>query len=489
MHAKSKIARVVGAIRSLAAGAAATLLSACAVGPDYVRPEPPKVEAFIRQDTSNPQPAPQADPQFWRAFGDPLLTRLVEDALQRNHDLRIAFTNYQQANALLRGARYDRLPTLAAGGEAADVRSSADQMPGVARAGRDHEDYQASVGFTWELDLFGRVRRSVEAQRAEASASAADLAAMQVSVVGQLARTYLQLRGWQEQLRTARENAGNQARTLQLLEVRLDAGMATPFDVDRGRAQVETTRSRIPALEAQIAVATHRIAVLAGKTPEALVAELEAPGWMLAPPRSVAVETPADLLRRRPDVAAAERRLAAATARIGVATADLFPRLTLGGLIGVQAFDAGALFERDSQTRLLSLGVDGSFLNVGRVRARIAAADAAAAGGLAAYERSVLTALEEAENALVQVSRSDRESGHLEQAAAAGTRAAAMARVRFDHGAIDVLELLDAENARLQTADVLAQARVRSALAVVSLYLALAGGWPDHVPEESIARQ
>ncbi|VFR45301.1 RND efflux system, outer membrane lipoprotein CmeC [plant metagenome] len=475
-------------LKILAVSIAAALLSACAVGPDYVRPQPPQVDAFIRQDPAVATSATaQADPAFWRAFGDPLLERLVDTALANNQDLHIAMANYEQANALLRGSRYDRLPTITADAEAGDARDSVDQAPGVDRSGRDHNQYQASIGFTWELDLFGRVRRSVEAQRAEAAASAEDLAAMQVVVVSQLARTYFQLRGWQEQLGIAQQNADNQARTLQLLEVRLKAGMATPFDVDRGRTQLESTRARIPPLEADVAVATHRIAVLTGRPPQALVAELEAPSTLPALPQNIAVDAPGELLRRRPDVAAAERRLAAATARIGVVTADLFPRFTLGGLIGTQAFDAGALFERDSEMRLLTLGVDGSFLNVGRVRARIAAANAAEAGNLATYVRTVLTALEETENALVQVSRSARQTAHLEEAAAAGTRAAGMAKLRFDQGSIDVLELLDAENARLQSEDAFAQGRLRNTLAVISLYQALAGGWPNQLPAQSVA--
>lgn len=463
-------------------------LAACAVGPDYVRPADPQVDAFVRQDASaqaTPQPA---DAEFWRSFNDPLLERLVDASLLHNHDLRIAYANWQQANALLRGAKYDRLPTLTASAEAGDVRASADQMPGVANEGRDYEDYSARIGAVWELDFFGRIRRSVEAQRADAEAGAADLAAMQVAVVGEVARSYFQLRGWQEQLRIARENAENQARTQQLLQVRFDNGLGSSFDVDRGRTQLEGTRSRIPALEAEVAVATHRIAVLTGVAPESLVAELETAGELPAvPTQTVAVDAPGELLRRRPDVAAAERRLHAATARIGVATAELFPRFSLGALFGTQAFDAAALFARDSETRLLTLGIDGSFLNVGRVRARIAAANAAAAGDLAAYERAVLVALEETENALVRVSRSSREVGHLQAAAEAGARATQVARLRHDNGAIDVLELLDAERSSLQAEDAHAQGRVRNALAQVSLYQALAGGWPRYVPDESVA--
>lgn len=464
-------------------------MSACTVGPVYVRPDGPVSGSFIRRSMSTPEATVQTDPEFWRSFGDPLLERLVDRALLHNNDLRIAYANFQQANALLRGAKYDYLPTLTVDAEASSVRESADQDSGVDRAARDYHEYLGNLGFSWELDLFGRIRRGVEAQRADAAASAEDLAAMQIAVVGELAQTYFQLRGWQGQLRIAQENADNQDRTLQILRLRRDAGMATAFDVERGRTQSETTRSRIPALEAEVAVAAHRIAVLAGATPESLAPELEVPGELPSLPDRISVDAPSSLLRRRPDVAAAERRLAAATARIGVATADLFPRFTLSGMIGTQALNASALFKRDSETRLLGLGVSGSFLNVGQVRARIAAASAENAVELARYEKTVLEALEETESALVRLSRSAREADHLGVAAAAGVRAADMARLRFDHGAIDTLELLDAENARLQAEDAFSQGRVRNTLAAISLYRALAGGWPGQVPEESTARE
>ncbi|EWC39330.1 efflux transporter outer membrane subunit [Stutzerimonas stutzeri] len=472
--------------RLLAVALSSGLLGACSVGPDYQRPELPVAAAFSERPAAS---APQAsgDAAFWRRFGDAQLDSLVDAALAHNQDLLIALANYQQANALLRGARYDQFPTLTADVQAGNRRSSADQLPGVASGDRDNDEFAANLGFSWELDLVGRVRRSVEAQRADTAASAQDLAALQVAVVGELARSYFQLRGWQRQLQIAQSNAGNQTRTLETLQQRHRLGLATPFDVDRARTQLETTRSRIPALEAQIAVAIHRVAVLSGRMPQALTAELAVP-TALPPLAAQAVSTaPGELLRRRPDIAAAERRLAASTARVGVATADLFPRFTLGGLIGTQAFESANLFERDSETRLLILGVDGSFLNVGRVRARIAAADAAAAADLARYERTVLTAMEETENALVRLSRSQREQAHLQQAAAAGERAAQMARLRFEQGAIDVLELLDADDARLQAEDAYARSHTDSIVASVALYQALAGGWSEQLPESGLA--
>ncbi|MEX7580278.1 TolC family protein, partial [Pseudomonas aeruginosa] len=192
-------------------------------------------------------------------------------------------------------------------------------------------------------------------------------------------------------------------------EVLFENGRGTSFDADRARTQLALTRSRIPPLEAEAAVAAHRIAVLTGRTPAAMAEVLDHPAALPELPAQINAGAPGDLLRRRPDVAAAERRLAAATARIGVAMADLFPRFTLGGLIGTQALGFGSLFERDSETRMISLGVGGSFLDVGRVRSRIAAANSATAENLAVYERTVLRAMEETENALVRLSRAQTE--------------------------------------------------------------------------------
>lgn len=482
--------------RPLVLGLATAMLAACAVGPDFVRPDLPTPERFAHADATG-QPgavngdapaqngsfALATDTEFWRGFNDPLLTRLVEDALAANLDLRIALANYDRANALLRGAKFDYFPTITAQAEAADGRASADQAPGVPRGGRDAESYSASAQVSWELDLFGRVRRGVEASRAGAAASAADLQAMQVAIAGEVARSYVDLRGLQERLRVARENAENQQETLRLVDARFDAGRGTQFDTSRARAQLEATRARVPALEAQVAVRMHRLAVLTGRTPDALIVDLEPQQALPALPARIDPATPGALLRKRPDVAAAEQRLHAATARIGVAAADLFPRFTLGGLIGSQAIDSSALFERDSETRFVALGIDWSFLDIGRVRARIKAADAEAEGELARYEQAVLLALEDTENALVRHARSRVEDQHLEQAALDSAKAAQLARVRFEAGAADLFEVLDAERTQLQAQDAFADGRTRSVSSAVALYKALAGGWPERLPE------
>jgi outer membrane protein, multidrug efflux system len=455
----------------------AALLAACAVGPDYVRPDPQTQAVFVQAEAGTFTRA-EAEAEFWQRFDDPLLSALVADAFASNLDLRAALARYERARALYRQVRFDRLPTVTASGTVAQVRSSTRQLPGATQAERDTDNYELGVEAAWELDVFGRVRRELEARHALVGAGAAELAALQVALAGELVQAYYALRGLQEQLRVARSNAENQAGSLRYVEVRFDAGRGIELDVVRARAQLEGTLARIPALEAEIAVSMHRIAVLTGAEPSALYETLTEPAAMPDLPRTVPVGSPGELLRRRPDIIAAERRLAAATARVGIATADLFPRFTLGGLLGTQALSTGDLFTRDSETRIIALGIDWTFLDAGRVRARIAAADADADVNLADFQQTVLLALEETENAMARYARLQQERTHLEQAAAASAAAARHARLRFDGGAADFLHVLDAERTQLEAEDRLVQSQTRAAVALVALYRSLAGGWP-----------
>jgi multidrug efflux system outer membrane protein len=464
----------------------AAIATGCAVGPDYVRPESPVASAFQQLDAAYAAGEPTAE--FWRGFDDPLLARLIEGALAGNHDLRAALARLEQARAIARLSRQDLLPAMTAGAGYTETRASADQAPGVPRAQRDAGLYDAGFDAFWELDLFGRVRRSVEASRADADAAAADLRAVQITIAAEIARTYFELRGLQEQRRVARGNADNQTATLALTQARLDAGGGTEFDVARARGQLEFTRSRIPALEAALLASAHRLAVLNGREPAGFLAELEAPRALPALPAAVAVGTPADLLRRRPDILGAERRLAGATARVGVATADLFPRVTFNGTVGVAASDLGDLFTRDGQSHAFGPAIGWAFLDLGRVRARIGASEADTVARLALYEGTVLRALEETENALVGYARAQREGAHLGESAAASTRAAQLARLRFEGGAADFLHVLDAERSQLEAEDRLAQSHTRTATALVAVYKAVAGGWPERLPQQVSAR-
>lgn len=479
------------------------ILSACAVGPDYKQPASVAPDRFARAPAPSAQTTrsdssatalptsggdgtatasqPLSDDAFWRSFGDPQLSALIDHALDTNNDLKLAISRYDSSNAMLRNARFDLYPTVTASAQIGHQLTSKDQAFGAPRDQRDTPLSGTSINASWELDLFGRVRRSVEAQRSETAASAADIRAVRVAIAGDVAAAYIDLRGQQERLRIARDNAVNQRKTLDLIEARLAAGRGTDLDAARARAQFESTSSRIAVYEAGIAVDEHRLAVLTGQPPEALIAELDTPVPLPQTPEGIDPGTPGDVLRRRPDIAAAEERLHAATARVGVATADLFPRLSLSGMLGSLAFQYGP-FAAGSATNQVLLGVDWSFLDVGRVRSRIAASRADAAGLLAQYQQTVLLALEDTENALIRYSRTRDEAAHLDRAASDSTQAAQLAFVRFQAGAIDYYEVLDAQRTALQAQDAAADSRTRSAGTAVALYKALAGGWPSPAP-------
>ena len=465
--------------RSMCVAVLLSLLSACAVGPDFVQPTVEMPGRFARiEPSAEPgvfEDSSAQDTQFWDSFGDPMLSGLITRAYKANQDLRQALARFDAADALLTNARLDRFPTVAADANLGHQTLSHDEARG---ASRSTPISNASVNASWELDLFGRVRRNTEAQQAELAASAADVRAVRVLIAGEIAQTYMELRGAQERLHVAREQADNQQQTLAIVEARLAAGRGSELDRVRARSLYESTASRLAAFEAIIGVSQHRIAVLLGQTPAALIAELDVVKPLPAVPSSIDAGAPGDLLRRRPDIAAAEARLHAATARIGIATAGLFPRFTLGGLIGTSTGSYG-FFRDDSDTKLIALGVDWSFLDVGRVRARIAASDADAAGSLASYQQTVLRAVEATENALLRLSRTGEEGAHLSHAAADSTLASELARSRFLAGAIDFYQVLDVERSGLLVQDAAVDAKTRRTLAAVALYKALAGGWPQ----------
>ena len=460
--------------------ASAALVGGCAVGPDFKAPAAPRAAAqFARAEPAPATPQAETDAAFWRQFQDPQLTQLVERALGDNQDLQVALARLDGAQALLRESRFDQLPTVTMSGRATQQKLSESE---AFYGPRSQRSYTAGLAASWEIDVFGRVRRSIEARHADLRADAADLAALQVAIAAQVAGSYADLRGWQQRLALAQANAANQQDTLRLVQLRLAHGSGTEFDLARAQAQLEATRSRIPALQAQIAMAQHRLAVLTGQVPEALIAALDVPAALPQLPPAIDPGTPAGLLRRRPDVAVAEARLHAATARIGVATADLVPRLSLGGLLGSTALHGGSLFEGASARSSVFLGVDWSFLDVGRVRARIAASEAGAQAALAQYQQTVLLALEDTENALVRLQRTRSEDAHLAQAAEQRQRAEQLALRRYHLGSVGLYEVLDAQRDLYAAQDAAADSRARGLRAAVALYQALAGGWDGKLP-------
>ncbi|HEU5137142.1 MAG TPA: efflux transporter outer membrane subunit [Steroidobacteraceae bacterium] len=459
--------------RFLLAPLAAAVLAACAVGPDYQAPETKAAEKFDNVEAT--YSTAQGTSQFWQTFADGELDKLVSEALAANHDLRIALTRVYEARALRRDAAFDLAPSITAGGGYTKTRhSTAGILPGTAR---ETEFYDAGFDAFWELDFFGGVRRGLEASRADLGAEVAALQDVQVIVTAEVTRTYFELRGQQLQLDVARRNVANQQSTLDLAQVRLDAGSGTEFDTARAQAQLSATRGTIGPLEAAVARSIHRLSVLVGREPGALRAEL-APSQNLPPlPGIVAVGDPAGLLRRRPDIRVAERELAGATARIGVAVADLFPRVTFTGSAGYIAGSSGALGDNGTDAYVLAPGISWGIFDYGHVQARIGAARWRKEGALLRYEQTVLRALEETEDSLVTHARARDRLVHDEAAVRASHTAADLARVRYENGASDFLQVLDAERTLLQSEDQLARSRTEAATSLIAVYKSLGGGW------------
>lgn len=456
--------------------AVALCLSGCAVGPNYQQPKT-AVDAQFANTAAAGYSADDVPVQFWTLFSEPLLTKLVDQALVTNKDLGIASANLRAARAARGLSRFDLFPTVTAGGSHLRVKQSEHQLPGVPEDQRDFDDVDAGFDAAWELDFFGRVRRGVQAARAEEQAAAAQLRDAQVTVTAEVARNYFALRGLQDQLGVAIRNSENQRQTLSLTEARLDAGRGTELDTSRATAQLQTTLASIPPLRASIAATIYRLSVLTGQMPTALTAELDTVQPLPALPKINAIGTPDALLRRRPDIRVAERQLAAATARIGVAVGDLFPRVTFIGSVGYNAGNTSNLGNAGSETYTFGPSISWAALDLGRVRSRIIIADAQTDAALAAYESTVLLALEETEGALVTYGHAQSRRDTLELAAAASSKAANLARQRFEGGLTDFLNVLDAERDALSAQDSLAQSRTQTATSLIAVYKALGGGW------------
>jgi multidrug efflux system outer membrane protein len=464
---------------------ASALLAACAVGPDYERPRVATPDSFVNlAEGVSPQ---ELEREFWRSFDDETLNELIERALARNHDVRIALARLREARALRSEARLDLAPTVTESASRVDSRASTRRAP---LAGpRDQDYYETSFDAFWELDFFGRVRRGIEAQTAELQAAEAGVYNAQVSITGEVARNYFELRGAQARLDVAQRNAANQRQTLQIVQARLDAGRGTQLDVSRASAQLDATLALIPELEAAVTRAMLRLGVLTGDLPTALVAELSKPQPLPALPAMNAIGTPEALLRRRPDIRIAERELAAATARIGVAVGDLFPRISFVGSWGFAAGTTGELGEAGSETYSFGPSIRWAAFDLGRVQQRIKQREAAADGALARYEQSVLRALEETDASLTDYAKARVKQQHLQASAAASEEAANLARVRFENGVADFLIVLDAERSLLEAQDKLAQSETQTATALITTYKSLGGGFrPINAAATAVAR-
>lgn len=451
-------------------------LTACAVGPDYRRPQVATPDQFVGVDTAKVSIA-DVERDFWKAFNDHQLNEIIERALVANHDIRIATARLREARALRGEARLDFAPTVQGSAGYTKARASERQLAPAPNADREQDFYDSGFDAFWELDFFGRVRRQVEASSAEVQSAEAGVYATQVSVTAEVARNYFELRGAQQQLAVAERNADNQGETVRITTARLDAGRGTQLDSSRAQAQLSATLATIPDLEAAVTRSMLRLGVLTGQAPEALLPELSTPHALPTLPVAHDIGTPEQLLRRRPDIRVAERNLAAATAEIGVAVGDLFPRITFLGRWGFDAVNRGGLGESGSESYSFGPSISWAAFDLGRVRQKVKQREAATDRALATYEQTVLQALEETDASLTAYSKAIVKQQHLQASASASLEASKLARVRYENGVADFLAVLDAERTSLAAEDQLARSETQTATALLATYKALGGGF------------
>jgi multidrug efflux system outer membrane protein len=429
-----------------------------------------QASAFQRWDAAGFSDQP-FDPRWWRQLDDPVLDELEAAALAANRDIQSALARFDQARAVFDEDSRRRYPTVTANGFV-DVRDQS--QPGFSDVPQRITTYRLGLDASWELDLFGRVRSAIAAAAANAQGFEAALESVRVSVAAEVARNYFELRGIQQQLSVLDRSLANQRETLRLTVVRRDAGFGEEQDVASASARVSAIEAAVPPLRTALAVREHRLAVLTGRVPGQL-AETVAPRAYPVLAKSVALGPPDQLFDRRPDVRVAERRLATAAAGEGVAAADLYPRITITGALGLLAGRGSIFGTGDSRLWAVTPALQWSAFDLGSARARLRGARAATREALAEYEKTMLLALEETETALVTYRQRQERLVKLNDEVRESTRAANIARTRYREGVIDFLTLLDAERTALTAEDSAAAAEAEVFTALVGLYRAVGG--------------
>ena len=446
-------------------------LAACAVGPDYKAPDtaPAKLAAAAQGNYDRTK----ADALWWKQFDDPTLDKLVTQSLNGNRDLRVAFARLKAARAIRDDVANDAMPVVTS-------RASSDlgkgQQPGVTDRRVNTERYDLGLDMAWELDLFGRIQRQLEASDADEAAAQANLYQLQVTLIAEVVDAYGQLRGAQLREAIARDNLKNQQDSQGVTTQLRDAGVGNELDVVRADARLAAVEATVPQLQAEQNRQRNRIATLLGERPETLSVDLS-PTKLPAIAKALPIGDPTQVLRNRPDVLAAERQLAASTARIGVATADLFPRVSLSGFLGFTAGRGSQIGSSAAKAWTLGPSITWAAFDLGSVRAQIRSANADAEGALANYEQQVLLALEESENAFSDYDKRQQRLLSLIRQSESSRAAARLANVQYREGTADFLVLLDAERERLAAEDSQAQAEIELYRGIVAIYKALGGGW------------
>jgi NodT family efflux transporter outer membrane factor (OMF) lipoprotein len=498
--------RSLAAARTLAAAALAScallVQPGCMVGPDYHPPRmdmpaewvstpggpgsispstrpaaPTSMTSSSRPSTPTAQPAEVV--RWWTTFNDPVLDSLVARALESNLDLLQATSRIRAARASRRAVASGLYPNVDT--SAAYRRSRA---PSTGGRGRDSgvDLFQAGLDASWEVDVFGGVRRGVEASEADVRAAVEDRRDVMVTLVSEVALNYTDLRAIQRELTIARENLVTQRRSTDITRRRFETGLESRLDTVNAEAQVATTEAQIPLLESQARQVIYSISVLLGRQPGALLQELTAEAPIPPTPPEVPVGLPSDLLRRRPDVRRAEANLHAATARVGVATADLFPRFTLNGALNFNGQTVKELANWGNRTWSFGPSVSWPLFDAGRIRANIEVQSAQQEQALLSYRSAVLLALQDVENSLVAYAAEQQHRAALAEAVTANRRAVELSTTLYSAGQIEFITLLLAQRALLNSEDALVQSDRNLAANLISLYKALGGGWEDPAP-------
>lgn len=455
------------------------LAGCAAVGPDYVRVGPQALKQWhtgLHGGLTAVSLEPETLAHWWIALNDAKLSSLEERAVKGNLDLKDARARVREARARRGISRANLFPTLDITGSATKSRSSENSG-----TGNERELYSAGFDARWELDVFGGVRRSIEASDADLQAGREDLHDVLISLMAETGLNYIEVRTYQTRLHVALANLDTQQETYRLIKSRYKAGLSDELEVQQARYNLESTRSQIPTLRAGLEEALNRLAILLGQPPGAVHDELEVRQPIPVTPLTVAVGIPADVLRRRPDIRAAERKLAAQTARVGVATADLYPKFTLNGSIGLESLDLEDFFTTASRSWNVGPSFSWNIFDASAIRQNIEVQSAMQEQALIQYESAVLSALEEVENALVAYAEEQNRRQSLKAATDAAQLAVQLAQDQYKAGLIDFSDVLDAQRSLLSFEDRLAESDGTVTSNLVRLYKALGGGWdfPD----------
>ena len=473
------------------------LLGACTVGPNYSRPKPALPPAF-HEPHSGASLGDLELGSWWNAFGDRKLDELVNRAIAQNLDVETAAAKIREARAEERAAGAALLPEVSTNASITRQRISKNAIPvppgsggagggggSFGLPGSEFTTWRAGFDASWEIDLFGKTRRSIEAARARTGAAIWNRRDIQVSTAAEVAASYFQLRTLQQQIIVAEAEVDRQQRSKRLVGAKVRGGLVTGQDLEQSNSELSSAIAAIPPLRASAEGQIHKIGVLTGTTPEALVAELTPPEALPFSTPEVPVGLPSDLLRRRPDIRAAERNLAASSADIGVATADLYPSFSLSAAPALVSTALASLISWGSRSFTAGASLDWPIFNGGRTRANIEVRNAKQEQALISYRKTILTALQDVEDALSRIDNDRGEIADLQGALGSARRAEDIARERYTGGLVTYSDVLDAQAKRIAVENRLVEMRGSQALDTAALFKALGGGWPDTAQGEA----